>query len=312
MKKLIVVIGAILAANVFAAEHVQVGVTAQDEAVAIALDDGLTLPKYLSMSYGQDAQKMLDDAFEARGSNWVEGVAYVKQMSKGDIRNVPCNEPLAKSSPKSYLQFLKRNKSATFTPDEIVPVSGRMYNEHEAFDTLVNRLVKKVGKPVVFSGEGKSRFKYKFDLEGTSYSFWPLGAAIHSADSYAEEVAHFFNFVDPREKPNRFKGDWSSPDYAKVARWNEFLSALRGVKVYAYSVGYNLNDAGMFDTFFAKVKNDIAVWKQGTQRPMATNAIVLLMAYEEAISHEGLESDHSAYRRLRTLCRDNYIAKMVL
>jgi hypothetical protein len=317
MKKLIIVIGSILAANVFAAEHVQVGVTAQDEAVALVLDEGLTQEKYLSMSYGTDYKKMLDDAFEARGSNWVEGVAFVKQLSKGDVRNVPCIEPTPKKTVRSYAKFMQRNRSATFTPSEVVNVSGRMFNEPDAFDTLVSRLVKKVGKPVVFSGEGKSRYKDRFDAEGISYSFWPLGIAVHSNTSYAEEVAHFFNFVDPRERPNRFKGTWSSTDYEKVSQWNEFLSAFRGVKVYAYSRGYNLNTASadgksQFDRFFESIKTEYEQWINGAPWPISTNAMMLLMAYEEAKMNEGLGTDNSAYRRFRTICRDNQISKMVL
>ena len=144
-----------------------------------------------------------------------------------------------------------------------------------------------------------------------------MGCAIHEDDAYAEEVAHFFNFVDPRAKRNNFKGTWSSTDYEKVAKWSEFLSALRGLKVYAYSLGYNLNDAPVdgvssFDAFVNAIKEKFEKWRQESRWPIATNAMVLLLAYEEAKGNEGLGTDNGAYRRLRTLCRDNNIAKMVL
>lgn len=300
-----------------AATHVEVGRTLQDEAVAMAIDEGLSQTKYLSMAYGEDAQKMLDDAFTARGSNFVEGVEVVKQYSKGDIRNVPCVEQVKGFKQEEYLKFAKRNRSALFSPDEAVNVSGRMYGNPEAFNALLAGLQSKLKKPILLTGEGKREYRDVLDPNGKSYSFWPMGCAIHADDAYAEEVAHFFNFVDPRAKRNSFKGTWSTPDYEKVAKWNEFLSAFRGVKVYAYSLGYNLNNPPVdgvctFDAFRNAIKGKFEKWRQDSRWPIATNAMVLLMAYEEAEGNEGKGTDNTAYRRLRTLCRDHNIAKMVL
>ena len=93
IKKIAMLVTMAMAVGVLsAATHLEVGRTVQDEAVAMAIDEGLNQIKYLSMAYGEDAQKMLDDAFTARGSNFVEGVEVVKQYSNGDIRNVPCVE----------------------------------------------------------------------------------------------------------------------------------------------------------------------------------------------------------------------------
>ena len=192
-----------------------------------------------------------------------------------------------------------------------------MFGNQDAFNALLVRLQEKIKKPILLTGEGKRQFRDEFDPKGKSYSFWPMGCAIHADDAYAEEIAHFFNFVDPRAKRNSFKGTWSTPDYEKVAKWNEFLSALRGLKVYAYSLGYNLNEAPIdgvtsFDAFVNAIKGKFERWRQESRWPIATNAMVLLLAYEEAKGNEGLGTDNGAYRRLRTLCRDNNIAKMVL
>ena len=318
IKKIAMLVSMAMAAGVLsAATHVEVGRTLQDEAVAMAIDEGLTQARYLAMAYGEDAQKVLDDAFEARGSNFVEGVEVVKKYSKGDIRNVPCVEQVKGLKRTEYIKFVKRHKSALFAPDEPTAVSGKMFGNQEAFNQLLVGLQAKVNKPILLTGEGKRQFRDEFDPDGKSYSFWPLGCAIHEDDAYAEEVAHFFNFVDPRAKRNSFKGTWSSADYEKVAKWNEFLSALRGVKVYAYSIGCNLNNPPVdgvctFEAFRNVIRGKYEKWREESRWPIATNAMVLLMAYEEAVEHEGKATDNAAYRRLRTLCRDHNIAKMVL
>ena len=318
IKKIAMLVTMAMAAGVLsAATHLEVGRTLQDEAVAMAIDEGLNQTKYLSMAYGEDAQKMLDDAFTARGSNFVEGVEVVKQYSKGDIRNVPCVEQVKGFKQEEYLKFAKRNRSALFSPDEAVNVSGRMYGNPEAFNALLAGLQSKLKKPILLTGEGKREYRDVLDPNGKSYSFWPMGCAIHADDAYAEEVAHFFNFVDPRARRNNFKGTWSTPDYEKVAKWSEFLSALRGVKVYAYSLGYNLNNPPVdgvctFEAFRNVIRGKYEKWREESRWPIATNAMVLLMACEEAVEHEGKATDNAAYRRLRTLCRDHNIAKMVL
>lgn len=302
----------------FAATHIEVGTTPQDEAVAIAVDGGLTQDRYLTMSYGGDAQKMLDAAFEARGNRFVEGSAAVKHLGKGDIRNVPCVEDAAKPGEKpSYIRFTKRQRFSLFTPDEPTPISGKMYGMQGAFNTLVENLKRRTNRGIVITGEGKTKFRDEFDPGLKSYSFWPLGCAIHAPDAYAEEVAHFFNFMDPRVAPRTFKGTWSTPDYEKVSKWNEFLSALRGVKVYAYSLGYNLNDqpvdkVSTFAAFFNALKGKMERWAAGDSCPMALNAYILLLAYEEAAGNEGMGTDNGAYKRFRELCRNPEIAKMVL
>ena len=318
IKKIAMLVTMAMAVGVLsAATHLEVGRTVQDEAVAMAIDEGLNQIKYLSMAYGEDAQKMLDDAFTARGSNFVEGVEVVKQYSNGDIRNVPCVEQVKGVKQEEYLKFVKRNKKAFFTPDEATAVSGKMFGNQDAFNALLVGLQEKINKPILLTGEGKRQFRDEFDPKGKSYSFWPMGCAIHADDAYAEEIAHFFNFVDPKARRNNFKGTWSTPDYEKVAKWNEFLSALRGVKVYAYSLGYNLNNPPVdgvctFDAFRNAIKGKFEKWRQDSRWPIATNAMVLLMAYEEAEGNEGKGTDNAAYRRLRTLCRDHNIAKMVL
>jgi hypothetical protein len=318
IKKISMLVTMAMAAGVLsAATHLEVGRTLQDEAVAMAIDEGLNQTKYLSMAYGEDAQKMLDDAFTARGSNFVEGVEVVKQYSKGDIRNVPCVEQVKGLKQEEYLKFAKRNRSALFSPDEAVAVSGRMYGNPEAFNALLAGLQSKLKKPILLTGEGKREYRDVLDPNEKSYSFWPMGCAIHADDAYAEEVAHFFNFVDPKARRNNFKGTWSTPDYEKVAKWSEFLSALRGVKVYAYSLGYNLNNPPVdgvctFEAFRNVIRGKYEKWREESRWPIATNAMVLLMAYEEAVEHEGKATDNAACRRLRTLCRDHNIAKMVL
>jgi hypothetical protein len=318
IKKIAMFLTMAMAAGVLsAATHLEVGRTLQDEAVAMAIDEGLNQTRYLSMAYGEDAQKMLDDAFTARGSNFVEGVEVVKQYSKGDIRNVPCVEQVKGLKQEEYLKFAKRNRSALFSPDEAVAVSGRMYGNPEAFNALLAGLQSKLKKPILLTGEGKREYRDVLDPNEKSYSFWPMGCAIHADDAYAEEVAHFFNFVDPKARRNNFKGTWSTPDYEKVAKWSEFLSALRGVKVYAYSLGYNLNNPPVdgvctFEAFRNVIRGKYEKWREESRWPIATNAMVLLMAYEEAVEHEGKATDNAACRRLRTLCRDHNIAKMVL
>lgn len=87
--------------------------------------------------------------------------------------------------------------------------------------------------------------------------------------------------------------------------------------MYAYSLGYNLNNPPVdgvctFDVFVNAIKGKFEKWRQESRWPIATNAMVLLLAYEEAKGNEGLGTDNAAYRRLRQLCRDNNIAKMVL
>lgn len=206
-KKIAMLVTMAMAAGVLsAATHIEVGRTLQDEAVAMAIDEGLNQTKYLSMAYGEDAQKMLDDAFTARGSNFVEGVEVVKQYSKGDIRNVPCVEQVKGFKQEEYLKFVKRNKKVFFTPDEATAVSGKMFGNQDAFNVLLGGLQEKIKKPILLTGEGKRQFRDEFDPKGKSYSFWPMGCAIHADDAYAEEIAHFFNFVDPKARRNNFKG----------------------------------------------------------------------------------------------------------
>ena len=316
MKTFITAISLFISVAAFCVTHLEVGLTPQDEAVALAVDEGLTQDRYLTLCYGEDAQAMLDAAFEARGSNFVEGVAFVRNKSNGDIRNVPCVEIGGKVRP-SYMQFLKRNRGAVLKPSDSVSVSGQMFGQPNAFNALVSLLSAKVGKPIALTGEGKHIFRDEFDPAGRSYSFWPLGCAIHKPDAYAEEIAHYINFKDPRQPPRSFKGTWSNEDFEKVAKWNEFLSAFRGVKVYAYSLGFNLNDepvdgVSAFDAFYNAIQGKIKQWQDGKSCEIATNAYILLLAYAEAKAAEGTETDSSAYRRFREICRDNSVASMVL
>jgi len=339
MKKLYVTMVAVsaFAATAFAgAPHAEVGATAQDEAVATAIDEGLTQAKYLALAYGENAEKMLADAFAARGAYFTEGGTVVRHLADGDIRNVPCIENVKGVSVDSFFKFKTRNKSAFFKPTDITPVSGRMYGVSNAFDTLMFKFREKVKRDIVVTGEGKSTYRDEFDPNATSYSFWPIGLAIHANDAYAEEAAHFFNFVNPRTQVRSFKGNWSNKDFEKVAKWNEFLAALRGLKVYAYSLGYNLNDdpptstqtvvdgngntttnevvgQTVFVSFYNVIQGKMARWMaQEKPCPLATNAFILLLAYKEAAEAENTPNDSAVYKRLRNLCRDNNIAKMVL
>ncbi len=314
--------------------HKGVGVTAQDEAVATAIDEGLTQAKYLALAYGEDAEEMLADAFAARGAYFTEGGEVVRHLADGDIRNVPCIEKVKGFKAGSFLKFKNRNKSAMFKPTDITPVSGRMYGVSNAFDTLMFALRERLKRDILVTGQGKSNFRDEFDPQGLSYSFWPLGVAIHSNDAYAEEVSHFFNFTDPRKKSAMYKGTWSSPDYAKVSMWNEYVAALRGVKVHAFALGINLNESHFttqqvvdehgvtntvevagtprFDTYFATIEPNLDAWVAASYSPVATDAFVLLLAYREAKQNEGKETDNAAYRRFRELCRNFNIARMVL
>ena len=67
-----------------------------------------------------------------------------------------------------------------------------------------------------------------------------------------------------------------------------------------------------FDVFWNMVKDDVDLWVVNRRWPMATNSFILLLAYKEALSHEGKDTDNAAYRRFREMCRDFNIARMVL
>ena len=321
MKKLyatMVAVSAISATAFAGMPHAEVGATAQDEAVATAIDEGMTQAKYLALAYGAGAEKMLADAFDARGSLFVEGGAVVRTLAEGDIRNVPCIEKVDGASAESFAKFKARNKSAFFKPTDVTNVSGRMFGVSNAFDTLMFSFRDKIKKDIVVTGEGKSAYRNELDPKGISYSFWPLGVAVHSSDAYAEEVAHFFNFVNPRTPVRNYKGNWGNADFAKVSKWNEFLSAMRGLKVYAYSLGYDMNaepseTQSIFESFYAAIRVNMDRWIAHEKPcPLAINAFVLLLAYKEAAEAENTANDSAVYKRLRNLCRDNNIAKMVL
>lgn len=313
--------------------HKEVGVSMQDEAIANALDDGITQESYLTMFYGTNSQAMLDAAFDARAEYFVETGAVLKHLANGDIRNITCGEYGAKRPKQAFLRIAQRMKSSFFSPNEKIPCGGRMFGITNAFDYLVETMRTKTGKEIRFKG-APSLFKNTYDANGTSYAFWPLGVAIHDNGGYAEEVAHFFNSMPPLDKPMVCKGTWSSPDYQKVTVWNEFIAALHGVKVHAYANGINLNiynvttreetdgdgntttvevpDTPQFDIYYALVSPQIEGWVSSGIFPISQNAFVLLMAYREALSHEGKETDNAAYKRFREMCRNHKIAQMVL
>lgn len=327
---------ALVAAVAYCEQHREVGITAQDEAIATAIDGGLSQTAYLSLAYGGSAEAMLDAAFEARSAYFIETHKVVKHLALGDIRNVPCAEPTKKVQKTSYMKFSKACNAILFKPETATPISGKMFGVDAAFQDLLARAESRIGKPIRIKGANivSNEYSATYDPQGLSYSFWPLGAAIHAKDGYAEEVAHFFNFCDPRKPPMKYKGTWSSPDYAKVSQWNEFVAALRGLKVHAFALGVNLNEshytmqqvvdenfvtnmvevAGTprFDTYYAMVEPNIDSWLASNNSPIATNAFVLLLAYREAKSNEDKETDNAAYRRLREFCRDFNIARMVL
>ena len=301
------------------APHRERGVTLQDEAVAVAFDEGLTQSRYLSV-YGDGAEAMLEAAFEARAAFFQEDKEFVKHVSRGDIRNVPCIEPspsLAKGLP-SYLAFAARNKTVLYIPDRAVPVSGAMFGVPNAFDSLVAALRNRIGKDIIITGNGKSTYREKYDPEGTSYTFWPLGCAIHERGGYAEEAAHFFDFADPRAAPAAYRGPWSSQDFQRVTVWGELIAAMRGVKVFAYGADFNLNGdeiegVSRFAAFFDANRGLIQKWRSGeVECAIAQNALILLLAYEEAEGNEDKSTDNAAFRRLRTLLRDKGIWKMVI
>lgn len=316
------------------AAHIEAGTTVQDEAIAVALDAGLSQDSYLAMSYGIAAEQMLNDAFEARAKYFADTATVIKHLSNGDIRNVPCMEPIPNMPKESYLRFSRRMKLSMYVPNEPIPTYGKMYGETNAFLHLLADMERKVGRPLVMNGDHASIYKDQFDPQLVSYSAWPLGIAIHSSGSYAEEVSHFFNSMHPRMISRVYKGNWSTPDNARVTIWNEYISALRGVKVYAFAHGVNLNESHItytsvigqdgsstsvenvgtpkFDVFWNLVKDEVDVWTTNGRWPIATNSYILLLAYKEAISHEGKDTDNAAYRRFREMCRDFNIARMVL
>ena len=193
-----------------------------------------------------------------------------------------------------------------------------MFGEKNAFDSLVCALRNRIGKDVIITGSGKSTYREKYDLEGTSYTFWPLGCEIHDRGGYAEEAAHFFNFADPRAAPAVYKGSWSSPDFQRVTMWGELIAAMRGVKVFAYGMDFDLNGdeiegVSRFVAFFKMNRTRMQKWRSGeTACPIAQNALIILLAYEEAEGNEGKSTDNAAFRRLRTLLRDKGIWKMVI
>ena len=312
-------------ATAFGGTHQEVGSTCQDEAVALAMDAGLSQILYLRQAYGNKAEVMLEDAFEARSEYFVETTEVVRHLAKGDIRNVPCVEPGSTNvlSKRSFVAIQSKMKSAFFSPEEPVIVSGRMFGETNAYDMLVAKTEARTNKKIVFTGNPVSTYQQN-DTNGTSYSFWPLGLAVHSGDAYAEEAAHFFNATDPRVPIRNYKGTWSNPDHERVSRWNEFLAAFRGLKVDAYARGFNLNvepagsgdtnaiPVSVFETYYAQMAPRLDGWLERSFSPVSTNSFVLLLAYREAVSHENTDTDNAAYRRLRHLCRSCKVSRMVL
>ena len=327
-------IAALMALSAVGDNHIEVGATIQDEAVAVAIDEGLSQDRYLSMSYGESAEEMLDAAFVERAKYFVETASVIRHLANGDIRNVVIGEPPFKG-PTNLQNFAKihaKIKDAFYKPSDPMPIAGRMVGIPEAFSNLVQRQEARIGKKIKMKGDASTY--PQFDRDGQSYSFWPLGIAIHDNGAYGEEVAHFFNATDPRKKPVLYKGTWTSVDYERVSRWNEFLAALRGVKVYAFSHGINLNEshyteqqvvdtngvtstvwvAGTprFDTFYQTIAQNLDSMVASHSSPLATNSFVLLLSYREALSHEGKDTDNAAYRRFREMCRNFHFARMVL
>ena len=314
------------------------GLTPQDEAVASALDAGLSQSAYLQMGYGASAAYMLDAAFEARAECWHESAAVIRAVSKGDIRNVPCVDPDGGDTNSSYVVFALRHKVAMFSPDDAIPHYGRMFLASNAFERLVTSCETRSRRQIRFIGATNNlAFYHAFDDSGVSYSFWPLGVAVHEPDGYAEEVAHFVNFQPPRAPVPSYAGSWSEPDYARVTMWHEFLAALRGVKVHAYSLGINLNEPDSFANYFDVVSTNLDGWAAVTTNttvrtefdendveisvtnetysaasPVSLNSYILLKAYREAAGKEGTAEDDAAYLRFRRMCRNPKIAKMVL
>lgn len=333
-KAIIVFLLAISVAETYGVSHMTVGKTAQDEAIATAIDEGLTQDRYLALSYGSSAGQMLEEAYAARSEYYVEGANIIKHLSNGDIRNVIIGEPNPNGTTNrmSYLSLNRKMKNVFLKTGDPTPISGRMFGVTNAYEKLLAAFRARAGMPVKAKGDVSPYLE--FDAQGASYSFWPLGCAIHSCDAYAEEVSHYFNSCDPRSKPVTYKGTWSSPDHERVSSWNELLAALRGLKVHAFASGINLNESNLttqqvvdenfvtntvvvagtprFDTYYQLVEPQIATWVENNYCPLPTNSYVLLLAYREAISHEGKETDNSAYRRLREICRNFKIAKLVL
>lgn len=314
------------------------GLTPQDEAVASALDAGLSQSAYLQMGYGESAADMLAAAFEARAECWRESAAVIRSVSKGDIRNVPCVDPDGGDTNSPYVVFALRHKVAMFSPDDAMPHYGRMFLASNAFERMVKACENRSRRQIRFIGATNNlAFYHAFDDIGRSYSFWPLGVAVHEPDGYAEEVAHFMNFQPPRAPVPSYAGSWSDPDYARVTMWNEFLSALRGVKVHAFSLGINLNEPDSFTNYYNTVSADLDGWSAVTTNttvyttfddndveiyvtnktysaasPVSLNAYILLKAYREAAGKEDTPADDAAYLRFRKMCRDPRIARMVL
>ena len=69
----------------------------------------------------------------------------------------------------------------------------------------------------------------------------------------------------------------------------------------------------IFESFYAAIRVNMDRWIAHEKPcPLAINAFVLLLAYKEAAEAENTANDSAVYKRLRNLCRDNNIAKMVL
>lgn len=323
--KKITFVAALAVVAAFGITHQECGSSSQDEAVALAMDAGLSQILYLRLSYGDKADVMLGDAFAARAEYFVETAEVVRHLANGDIRNVPCVEPFPKgnTAKRNFVAIQSKMKSAFFSPDEPVIVSGRMFGETNAYDMLVTKTEARTKKKIVFTGNPVSPYQQN-DTNGISYSFWPLGCAIHSSDAYAEEAAHFFNATDPRVPVRNYKGTWGNPDHARVSKWNEFLAAFRGLKVDAYARGFNLNveptsngdtnavNISAFEFYYAEMAPRIDGWLERSFSPVSTNSFVLLLAYREAVGHENKDTDNAAYKRLRDLCRSCKVAQMVL
>ena len=146
----------------------------------------------------------------------------------------------------------------------------------------------------------------EYDSTTNSYCLYPIGIAIHRADDACEEFRHFHNFCFPIRRD--FCEGFTTPGVRSVTSWNEFTAAFAGLKVDAWSMGFDFGVPGGAAEYVDSVLSsdpDLS----GLSARVPKNSQRLLAAYLEARSGGDESAD---YAKIRTWFESDSVGRKVL
>lgn len=258
-----------------------------DQAILDTLATNLTMSTalYAKACYGDKWKDQILRAAQARARFYYEHPYTVSSDFYYNPANLPVKQTGAKRTHSRKVAMPKRGISANI----------RVYGSLVSYDT---NAATTVCYPFSTSnGQGtfliRPQDKARCVTNDTlllSYCMPCFGVALHRPQDYSHEFGHYFNWAIASESTEVIFSDIT---------WAEFLPAFHGLKVHAFSQGFDLGVDGEFKKYASSIT------LSAVQPILPRDAYRLLTYYLSANTSAGMQ-------KLRALCEDANIGMQVL